>query len=98
MSFHPKIDIQGEIANKKIETHLYIFVNYQQDDWPDKLPIAEFAANNNNSASKRLSLFFFSKKFNPRISFNVVDISDIKTQKYINKKKAINISKTMQTI
>ena len=57
-SFHPETDKQSEIANQEIDRHLYTFINYQQDDWSEKLPIAGFAANNNNSASSRLSFFF----------------------------------------
>ena len=56
--FHPETDGQSEIANQEIEKHLSTFVNYQQDDWVDKLPMTEFAANNNNSLSTKLSPFF----------------------------------------
>ena len=81
-----------------MEKHLHIFVNYQQDDWSDKLPIAEFAANNNNSASTRLFPFFASRDLHSHMSFDVVDLLDTTTRKRINKKKAINISEAMQSI
>ena len=32
ISFHLKIDGQSEIANQEIEKHLYIFINYSQND------------------------------------------------------------------
>ncbi len=81
-----------------MERHLRTFVNYQQDDWIDKLPIAEFATNNNISLSTKLSPFFTSKGLHPRMSFDVVDLSDTTTRERINKKKAIDISETMQLI
>ena len=81
-----------------MERHLRTFVNYQQDDWVDKLPMAEFAANNNDSSSTKLSPFFASRGLHPRMSFDVVDLSDTTTRKRINKKKAINISEAMQSI
>ena len=97
-SFHPEIDGQSEIANQEMERHLCTFVHYQQDDWSDKLPMVEFAANNNNSTSTRLSPFFASRGLHPRRSFDVVDLSDTITRERINKKKAIDISESMQSI
>ena len=60
--------------------------------------MAEFAANNNNFASTKLSLFFTSRGLHLHISFDIIDFSDITTCKRINKKKAINISESMQSI
>ena len=60
--------------------------------------MAEFAVNNNNSISTRLSLFFAKRGLYPRMSFNVVDLSDTTTRERINKKKAIDISESMQSI
>ena len=95
MSFHLETDRQSEIANQEMEKHLRTFVNYQQDDWVDKLPMAEFAVNNNNFLSTRLSPFFASRGLHPRMSFDVVDLSDTTTCKRINKKKAIDFSEAM---
>ena len=96
-SIHPKTDGQSEIANQEMERHLRTFVNYQQDGWSDKLLMAEFAANNNESASTKLSPFFASRDLHPRMSFDVVNLSDT-TRERINKKKAIDISEAMQSI
>ena len=60
--------------------------------------MAEFAANNNDSSSTRLSLFFASRSLHPRMSFDVVDLSDTTTRERINKKKAIDIFEAMQSI
>ena len=54
--------------------------------------MVESAVNNNNSASTRLSSFFVSKGLHLRMSFDVIDFSDIITREQIDKKKAINIS------
>ena len=81
-----------------MERHLRTFVNYQQDDWSDKLPMAKFAANNNDSNSTRLSPFFASRGLHLRMSFDVVDLSDTTTRGRINKKKAIDISESIQSI
>ena len=60
--------------------------------------MAEFVANNNVSLSAKLSPFFTSRGLYSRMSFDVVDLSDITTRERINKKKAINISETMQLL
>ena len=59
--------------------------------------MAEFAANNNESVSTKLSPFFASKGFRLQISFDIVEFSDTTTLEQINRQKALNISKVMQT-
>ena len=56
----------------------------------------EFAVNNNNFLSAKLSLFFASKSLYLCISFDIVDFSNITTHKYINKSKTIDISEAIQ--
>ena len=57
--------------------------------------MAEFAVNNNNFSSTKLSPFFALRDLHPQMSFNVIDLSDTTTRKRINKKKAIDISEFM---
>ena len=45
-AFHPQTDGQTERTNAIMEQYLRAYVNYQQDDWTDKFPMAEFAYNN----------------------------------------------------
>ena len=47
--------------------------------------MAEFAANNNESASTKLFPFFVSKSLHLRMSFDIIDLSDINTHKQIHK-------------
>ena len=96
-AFHLETDGQIQIANQKIKKHLCIFVNYQQDDWPGKLAMAEFAANNNESASTKLSSFFATKGLHLRMSFDKVELSDASTRERILNQKALDISGNMQT-
>ena len=96
-AFHLETDGQSEIANQEMERHLRTFVNYQQDDWSEKLAMAKFAANNNQSASTKLSPFFATKSFHPRMSFDIVDLSDTSTRERILKQKALDISGKMET-
>lgn len=54
-----------------------------------------FVAYNNNFVFTGLFLFFISKDLYLRMSFDIIDLSDIIFYKKINKKKAIDISKAI---
>jgi len=45
-AWHPQTDGQTECVNQKLDQFLRLFVNKQQDNWYDLLPIAEFQHNN----------------------------------------------------
>ena len=45
-TFHPKTDGQTERVNQVIEAYLRPYINREQDDWVDLLPMAEHAYNN----------------------------------------------------
>jgi len=42
-AFHPQTDGQTERMNQTLEAYLRIFCNYDQNDWFELLPLAEFA-------------------------------------------------------
>jgi len=67
-SYHLEGDGQTECSNQTLEQYLWIYCNYQQDNWVDLLPLAEFAYNNAPSATTRVSLFFANKGYHPNIS------------------------------
>ena len=68
-AFHPQTDGQTERINASIEEYLRAHVNYLQDDWVQYLSLAEFAANNQESATTGASPFFATSGFNPRLDF-----------------------------
>ena len=55
--YHPEGDGQTEHTNQTLEQYLRIFCNYQQDNWSELLPLAEFAYNNTLSATTGVSPF-----------------------------------------
>ncbi len=81
-----------------MERHFRTFVNYQQEECVDKLPMAEFAVNNSIFLSTKLSLFFTSRGLHLCMRFDVIDPWETTTCERINKIKAIDISETMQSI
>ena len=65
-SFHPQTDGQTERMNQTLETYIRIFCSYEQDDWFNLLPLAEFVYNNSTQESTKMSPFFANYGFNPR--------------------------------
>jgi hypothetical protein len=66
--YHPEGDGQTERTNQTLEQFLRVYCNYQQDNWADLLPIAEFAYNNAPSATTGISPFFANKGYHPALS------------------------------
>ena len=66
--YHPEGDGQTEHSNQTLEQYLRVYSNYQQDNWAELLPLAEFAYNNAPSATTGVSLFFANKGYHPNIS------------------------------
>ncbi|SJK99901.1 uncharacterized protein ARMOST_03212 [Armillaria ostoyae] len=65
MAFHPQTDGQTECVNQEVEKYLRIFINHQQTDWADWLPLAEFAYNNRTHSATGKSLFMILYRRNP---------------------------------
>ena len=64
-AFHPQTDGQTEKTNSTLEQYLRMFVNYEQDNWVDLLPFAEFAYNSSISTSSKESPFYANFGFQP---------------------------------
>ena len=66
--YHPEGDGQTERTNQTLEQYLRMYCNYQQDNWAELLPLAEFAYNNAPSATTGISPFFANKGYHPNIA------------------------------
>jgi hypothetical protein len=67
-AFHPQTDGQTERVNQIVEQYIRVFTTYQQDDWYDLLPLAEFSYNNADHESSKFTPFYALYGFNPRFS------------------------------
>src|SRR3979490_553844 len=61
LGYHPKGDGQTEHVNQTLEQYLRVYCNYQQDNWSELLPLAEFTYNNAPNATTGISPFFANK-------------------------------------
>jgi hypothetical protein len=68
--YHSEADGLTERTNQTLKQYLHVYYTYQQDNWFDLLPLAEFAFNNTPSATTGVSPFFANKGYHPNISIN----------------------------
>ena len=71
LGYHPESDGQTEQMNQMLEQYLQVYSNYQQDNWLDLLPLAEFTYNNAPSATTRIFPFYANKGYHPNISVHL---------------------------
>jgi len=64
-AFRPQTDGQTEIVNQVLEQYLRHFCNYQQDDWVELLPFAEYAHNTAVSEATKISPFYANYGYQP---------------------------------
>ena len=79
--YHLEGDGQMEWANQVLEQYLQIYTNYQQDNWAELLPLAEFAYNNATNATMGVSPFFANKGYHPEITRDVQAVPTSKEAK-----------------
>jgi hypothetical protein len=70
-AYHPETDGQTERTNQTLESYLRMYSSYQQDNWANLLPIAEFAYNNSPHSATQVSPFFANYGYNPRANITL---------------------------
>jgi len=68
-AWHPQTNGQTEHVNQELDQYLWLFVNKQQDDWYDLLPLAEFQHNNHIYSTTQQPPFLFNTRRLPHIGF-----------------------------
>jgi len=61
---------QSERANQTLEQYLHHYCSYQQDNWSELLPLAEFTYNNAPNASTGILPFFMNKGYHPALDIH----------------------------
>ena len=69
MAYHLQWDGQTEHVNQELEQYLRMFVNEQQDDWDDLLPMAEFQYNNHVHSATQQTPFMLDTRQHPHMGF-----------------------------
>ena len=68
-AWHPQTDRQTERVNQELDQYLWLFMNKQQDNWYDLLPMAEFQHNNHVHSTTQQTLFLLDTRRLPRMGF-----------------------------
>jgi hypothetical protein len=63
--FYPESDGQTERINAILQQYLWVYCNYQQNNWKQLLPMAEFWYNNSQSEITKVSTFFVNFGYYP---------------------------------
>ena len=71
LGYHPQGDSQTEQTNQTPEQYLRVYSNYQQDNWLDLLPLAEFTYNDAPSVTTGISPFYANKGYHPNMSIHL---------------------------
>ena len=69
-TFHPQTNGQTERQNSTMEQYLRAFVSFEQNDWVQWLPVAEFACNNIWNSTIDRSPFEAMAGYSPRMSWD----------------------------
>ena len=97
-AFHPQTDGQTERVNQTLETYLRTFINYEQDDWFQMLPLAEFAYNNSYTTAIKTTPFYANYGFHPKTMYPTdSDTKNPASKHYGHWLKAIH-QKTAETL
>jgi len=64
-AYHPQTDGQRERTNQTLEGYLRNFVNYDQNEWDQLLPLAEHAYNNSTTNAQIMLPFYANYGFHP---------------------------------
>jgi len=68
-AWHPQTDEQTERVNQELDQYFWLFVNEQQDNWYDLLPMAEFQHNNHVHSTTQQTPFLLDTGRLPRMGF-----------------------------
>jgi len=82
--YHLEANGQVEQTNQMLEQYLHVYCNYQQDNWLELLPLAEFAYNNAPSTTTGISPFFANKGYYCNLSvYPEQDIASSHTRDFV---------------
>jgi len=91
LACHPQTDGQRERVNQVLEHYLRTYCTWDQDNWVELLPFAEFCYNNTVHSVTKLTPFFAAYQQHPQNNFKYPEEADPKS----NNPEAV---KTVETV
>ena len=71
IAYHPETDEQMEHVNQILEQYLGVYINYQQDDRVNLLPLAKFTYNNMSQSVTMVTPFFANQGLHPKLKVSL---------------------------
>jgi hypothetical protein len=96
-AFRPQTDGQTERMNQVLEQYLRCYVNYEQDDWVEKLPSAQLAYNTAYNESTKLTPACANKGFTPDAYHNAREPKSINPAAIIKSEDLKTLHQEMRT-
>ena len=82
--YHLEGDGQTEHTNQTLEQYIWVYCNYQQDNWYQLLPLGEFAYNNALSATMKVTPFYANKGYHPNLTIHPEkDLASPQAQEFV---------------
>ena len=90
-AYHQQTDRQTERVNEVVEQYLRMYCSWDQKNWMELLPYAEFCYNNTVHSSTKMTPFYTALGYHPGNNYPAVDvISDVPVaEEYILKLKKL---------
>src|SRR3954453_2202561 len=76
-AYPPQTDGQTERLNQTLEQYLRFYVNYQQNNWVELLPVAQLAYNGTATSTTGVSPFYANYGFNPTVALEARNLEKL---------------------
>jgi transposase InsO family protein len=94
-AYHPQTDGQTERTNQVLEQYLRCYLNYEQTNWVELLPTAQFAYNN-SAASTGISPFFANYGKHPKTDRNPKGVKPVADKAQITTTRMTELHELLQ--
>jgi len=92
--YHPQTDGQTERVNQVLEQYLRTYCTWDQDNWVELLPFAEFCYNNTVHSATKLTPFFATYQQHPQNNFKYPEEADPES----NNPEAVKTVETLEAM
>ncbi|KAH7461789.1 hypothetical protein FOMA001_g18899 [Fusarium oxysporum f. sp. matthiolae] len=96
-AFRPQADGQTERMNQVLEQYLRCYINYEQDNWVEKLPSAQLAYNTAYNESTKLTPFDANAGFTPNAYYDAQEPKNVNPAAIIASDKLKEIHDELKT-
>ena len=93
-AYHPQTDGQTERVNQVLEHYLRTYCTWDQDNWVELLPFAEFCYNNTVHSATKLTPFFAAYQQHPQNNFKHPEEADPES----NNPEAVKTVETLEAM